>query len=222
MTIATAPALEPLLKSPKLSIYTNQLQQYLAEERRKREAFYDWLTEDIKAEFINGEIVIQTPAKKRYTVATMNLSSLLDAYVEQHDLGFVGTETVLIALTRNDYLPDVCFFTTEKAQDFPSDQVKYPAPDFVVEVLSPGTATIDRGIKFEEYAASGIGEYWIVDPEQQTVEQYHLQGETYELLLKVKSGEISSEVVKGFTLPVAAIFDRKLKNQVLTQFLNAA
>lgn len=192
------------------------------EEQHKREAFYDWITEDIKAEFINGEIVMQTPAKKRYTVATMNLSSLLDAYVEQHDLGFVGTETVLIALTRNDYLPDVCFFTTEKAQDFPSDQVKYPAPDFVVEVLSPGTATIDRGIKFEEYAASGIGEYWIVDPEQQTVEQYHLQGETYELLLKVKSGEISSEVVKGFTLPVAAIFDRKLKNQVLAQFLNAA
>lgn len=222
MTIATAPALEPLLKSPKLSIYTKQLQQYMDEEQHKREAFYDWITEDIKAEFINGEIVMQTPAKKRYTVATMNLSSLLDAYVEQHDLGFVGTETVLIALTRNDYLPDVCFFTTEKAQDFPSDQVKYPAPDFVVEVLSPGTATIDRGIKFEEYAASGIGEYWIVDPEQQTVEQYHLQGETYELLLKVKSGEISSEVVKGFTLPVTAIFDRKLKNQVLTQFLNAA
>ena len=59
MTIATAPVLEPLLKSPKLVIYTNQLQQYLDEERRKREAFYDWLTEDTKAEFINGEIVIR-------------------------------------------------------------------------------------------------------------------------------------------------------------------
>ena len=59
MTIATAPVLEPLLKSPKLVIYANQLQQYMDEERRKREAFYDWLTEDTKAEFINGEIVIR-------------------------------------------------------------------------------------------------------------------------------------------------------------------
>lgn len=221
MTIITIPVLEPLLKSPKLSIYAKQLQQYIDEEQRKREAFYDWITEDIKAEFINGEIVMQTPAKKRHTVAPMNLSSLLDAYVELHDLGFVGAETVLITLTRNDYLPDVCFFTTEKAQNFPSDQVKYPAPDFAIEVLSPGTAAIDRGIKFEEYAASGIAEYWIIDPEQQTVEQYVLQNEAYELLLKIKSGEISSKVVQGFTIPVAAIFDRKLKNQVLTQWLSA-
>lgn len=57
MTIATASVLEPLLKSSKLVIYTSQLQQYLDEERRKREAFYDWITEDTKAEFINGEII---------------------------------------------------------------------------------------------------------------------------------------------------------------------
>ena len=48
---------------------------------------------------------MQTPAKKRHTAASMNLSALLDAYVEAHDLGFVGAETVLIALTRNDLPP---------------------------------------------------------------------------------------------------------------------
>lgn len=134
---------------------------------------------------------------------------------------YVGAKTVLIALTRNDYLPDICFFRAEKAQNFLPEQVKYPAPDFIVEVLSPGTAAIDRGIKFEEYAANGVQEYWIVDPGQQTVEQYVLHNEEYELLLKVKSGEISSEVVKGFTIPIAAIFDRKRKNQVLIELLSA-
>lgn len=73
---------------------------------------------------------------------------------------------------------------------------------------------------FEEYAASGIREYWIIDPAQQTVEQYILHDAEYALLLKLKAGDISSEVVTGFTIPVAAIFDRKLKNQVLTQLLN--
>lgn len=221
MTVKTAPVLEPLLKSPKLTLYADQLQQYLEEERHKRAAFYDWITEDIKAEFINGEIVMQTPARKQHTDASMNLSSLLDAYVELQALGYVGAKTVLIALTRNDYLPDICFFRAEKAQNFLPEQVKYPAPDFIVEVLSPGTAAIDRGIKFEEYAANGVQEYWIVDPGQQTVEQYVLHNEEYELLLKVKSGEISSEVVKGFTIPIAAIFDRKRKNQVLIELLSA-
>jgi len=221
MTVKTAPVLEPLLKSPKLTLYADQLQQYLEEERHKRAAFYDWITEDIKAEFINGEIVMQTPARRQHTDASMNLSSLLDAYVELQALGYVGAKTVLIALTRNDYLPDICFFRAEKAQNFLPEQVKYPAPDFIVEVLSPGTAAIDRGIKFEEYAANGVQEYWIVDPGQQTVEQYVLYNEEYELRLKVKSGEISSEVVKGFTIPIAAIFDRKRKNQVLIELLSA-
>lgn len=220
MTITTAPVLEPLLKSPKLLLYANQLQQYLDEEQRKREAFYDWLTEDTKAEFINGEIVMQSPARKQHTDTVVNLTSLLRAFVDEHDLGFLASETVLIALPRNDYLPDVVFFAQVKATQFSPRQVKYPPPDFVVEVLSPSTAALDRGIKFEEYAASGITEYWIIDAEQQTVEQYILHNETYELLLKLKSGEISSEVIKGFTIPVPAIFDRKLKNQVLTQLLN--
>ena len=130
MTVKTAPILEPLLKSPKLSLYARQLQDYLDEEQQRREAFYDWTTEDIKAEFINGEIVMQTPAKQRHTVASMNLAALLDAYVERNKLGFVGAETVLIALTRNDYLPDVCFLSAAKAEQITLDQVKFPAPAF--------------------------------------------------------------------------------------------
>lgn len=219
MSVKVAPILEPLLKSPRLSLYANQLHAYIEEEQQRRAAFYDWLTEDTKAEFINGEIVVQTPAKKRHTVASMNLSALLDTYVEHHQLGFVGAETVLIALTRNDYLPDICFFSHVKAQKILPDQVKYPAPDFIVEVLSPSTESTDRGVKFEEYADSGVQEYWLVDPDAQTVEQYLLHGETYELIIKIKAGEISSEVVVGFTIPIAAIFDRRVKNQVLAAIL---
>ncbi len=43
-------------------------------------------------------------------------------------------------------------------------QSKFPAPDLIVEVLSESTEANDRGIKFEDYAAHGVVEYWIVDP----------------------------------------------------------
>lgn len=135
-------------------------------------------------------------------------------------MGFVGAETVLVSLTRNDYLPDICFFGRDKAAEIKPDQVNYPAPDFMVEVLSPSTAEKDRQLKFEDYAAHGVGEYWLVDPEQQTVEQYVFRGEGYELLLKLKSGPLISEVVSGFTIPVEAIFDAKSKNRVLARFLS--
>jgi hypothetical protein len=46
-----------------------------------------------------------------------------------------------------------------------------------------------------------------------------LGDEAYELLLKVKSGSLSSEVISGFSIPVEAIFDAKVKNRVLGQIL---
>jgi Uma2 family endonuclease len=213
------PSLEPLLKSPKLSLYARAIQTYLDEEQEKRESFYDWLTEDIKAEFINGEVIVQSPAKHRHTVASMNLSTLLSTYVELNDLGFVGAETVLVSLTRNDYLPDICFFGKVKASIIKPDQVKYPAPDFIVEILSPSTAVIDRTTKFEDYAAHGVSEYWLVDPEKQTVEQYALRDAEYELLFKIHEGGLTSVVVTGFMIPAISIFDAKIKNQMLAQII---
>lgn len=211
--------LEPLLNFPRLPLYARALQSFLDEEHHKRESFYDWLTEDIKAEFINGEVVVQTPAKKQHTDAVVNLTSLLRTFVDEHDLGFLGSETILVALTRNDYLPDVAFFGVEKPKNLSPQQVKYPAPDFVAEVLSPGTEHVDRGIKFEDYAAHGVGEYWILDPEKQTVEQYVLRQGGYELLFKIQEGSLTSTAVTGFTIPVVAIFDAKRKNQVLAQMI---
>ncbi len=113
----------------------------------------------------------------------------------------------MISLTRNDYEPDVCFFGNEKAKNFTAKQTQFPAPDFIVEVLSDSTAKNDRETKFQDYAAHGVGEYWIVDAEKQTVEQCFLQNEQYELLLKAKDGAIESIVLPNFKIPIRAIFD---------------
>ncbi len=60
--------------------------------------------------------------------------------------------------------PDICYFMAEKASQFSEDQVLFPAPDLVVAVLSESTKSNDRGIKFKDYEAHGIVEYWLVDP----------------------------------------------------------
>ena len=212
MTRRTVPVLpdqiiEHLMRSPRLPQVTQQLQAILEAERQARQRFYDQVTEEQKAEFINGEIIVQTPVKWRHSRASENLFALLQAYVQKHALGYVGHEKLLISLTRNDYEPDICFFGQAKARTFTPDQTRFPAPDMVVEVLSESTEAIDRGIKFEDYALHGVAEYWLIDPDQETVEQYTLQGDSYELALKVRSGTIQSTAVQGFEIPVRAIFD---------------
>ena len=84
--------------------------------------------------------------------------------------------------------------------------MKFPVPDLVVEVLSESTEPRDRGVKFEDFQAHGVGEYWIVDAGRAVIEQYVLRGAAFELVLKSGSGELRSEVVPGFVVPVRAFF----------------
>jgi Uma2 family endonuclease len=216
-----AMTVQQLLHSPSLPVYVQRFQSLLRAEREKRERFYEEMSEEQKVEFINGEVVVQSPAKLRHTTAVRNLSTLLDIYVSERELGYVGQEKMLITLTRNDYEPDVCYFGAEKARTFTPDQIKFPAPDFVVEVLSSSTEANDRGVKFVDYAAHGVAEYWIVDPDAEMIEQYVLEGEAYQLRVKTNTGTVRSVAVEGFTVPVRAVFDEAEKLAAVREILAA-
>lgn len=208
---------EQILAEPQANLLMQQVQAVLAEEQRRRERFYDEMTEQQKVEFINGQVFVHSPVKKRHNKAGGLLYKLMDTYADLHDLGFVGIEKILVSLTRNDYEPDICYFSKEKAKHFTDDQMKFPAPDWIVEVLSDSSRANDRGIKFKDYEAHGVGEYWIIDAEKEVVEQYLLQNDAYELLLKTGQGTISSHALSGFSIPVQAIFDKAVNLETLRQ-----
>ena len=213
--------LEPLLASPQLPRLVRRLEEILAEEAERRRAFYERITEGEKAEFINGQVIYHSPVRLRHNACSGRLYRLLSTYVAIHDLGYVGYEKLLISLTRNDYEPDICFFGRAKAADFRPDQMHFPAPDFVVEVVSASTEAVDRGIKRVDYALHGVGEYWIVDPDGESLEQYLLDetGEAYRLALKATTGEVQSRVIAGFGIPVRAIFDDAVHRRTLQAIL---
>jgi len=52
-------------------------------------------------------------------------------------------------------------------------------PDWICEVTSPGSASLDRVTKRALYAKQGVGYYWIVDPEARTLEALELQSERW-------------------------------------------
>jgi Uma2 family endonuclease len=227
-TDADDPAVQKLLDSPRLALYRDTFAQVLERERAARERFYDEIDASTKAEFINGEVVMSSPARVQHIAIKQRLEKLLDTYAAIHDLGEVLGEKALVSLTRNDYEPDVAFFGKEKAAGLTPEQWKLPAPDFACEILSPTTESNDRGVKFDDYAAHGVGEYWIVDPVAATVEQYVLDENEadaavaagrYDLRVKVNSGEVESAVVDGFRTPVAALFDDAANLEALRALL---
>ncbi len=201
---------EEILKKPMARLLVEEAVKLLNEETQQRNTFRNWVDESIKAEFINGEVVLHSPAKNKHLSVCDFLSRIMSVYASHKKLGVVRVEKAMVSLTRNDYEPDICFFGNEKAKHFTPEQLLFPAPDLVVEILSKKTAKRDRGIKFEDYAAHGVAEYWIIDPTKEIVEQYALIGdlkEYFPVSTARYDDDLASRAVVGFDIPVAAIFD---------------
>jgi Uma2 family endonuclease len=214
--------LEFLLEDSRLPELIEELNVRWKNEQQLREEFYKKIQPGDKWEFINGKIVKHLPFKDKETKARMALNLLLQTYVSMHDGGTIRDVTALVALTRNDYLPDIVYFSREKSADFTPDTWQYPIPDFVVEILSKGTEKTVRGIKKEDYASHGAKEYWIVDPDLQTVEHFVLDEAKREFELfakKTSEDHITCQIISGCSFPVAAIFDEKMKMQVVRDWL---
>jgi len=213
--------LEPLLKSPQLIEHVAELQRVVARERQRRLKFHEEIGEDGKWEFINGEAVMQSPVVNRHAAVVGRLLPLFRAWIEPRGLGQVRAEKILCQFPRNDYEPNLVFFGLEKSQALIPQTLLHPVPDFIVEVLSPSTAAVDRGVKFEDYAAHGVGEYWRVDPDAETVEQYLLSEGRYPASVEPRrEGVLRSEVIAGLEIPVRALFEDGANLAALRRLLN--
>jgi Uma2 family endonuclease len=196
-----------------------ELQQKIAREQHLRAKFYQDMTLEQKVEFIDGEVVLHSPAKNQHLIATGCIFRAMSLYVDLCKLGTVKSEKCLCVFPRNDYEPDVVFFGVEKSSKLKMDTLQFPVPDLVVEVLSDSTEAKDRGAKLIDYAAQRVLEYWIVDAEQRMLEQYLLQGSTYSLQKKSDSGTVDSQAIAGFSIEIAALFDEQTNLEAIRAML---
>lgn len=213
--------IKKLLAHPNAPSLVKKANAILADEQKRRQQFYEDITDAEKVEFINGEIIVHSPVMKEHNDATNLLHRVISVFVGKNKLGYVGVEKVMITLERNDYEPDICFFDKAKAKNFKKGQSLFPAPDFVVEILSKGTKKNDKGIKFTDYEVNGVGEYLLIDPKAEIVELYRLDAhKKYELILKSSEGTLSSKAIKGFSINIKAIFDKDINLKELARILS--
>jgi Uma2 family endonuclease len=215
-----------IARSPRAYQYQRMLGELLRHEQEKRLRFHETLAqyEGHHVEFIYGEVIEEPmPVKKTHLDIVKLLLKLLDTFVQLYALGYVAYEKALVSLERNDYEPDICFFNKAKAADFQPTQTVFPVPDFAVEVLSPESQKRDCVTKFDDYASNGVSEYWIIDPETETIEQYvleqNLERNRYRLVVKTGAGTIRSVTIQGFEVPVRAIFDQQENLATLRKML---
>ena len=100
--------------------------------------------------------------------------------------------------------PDICVVCDMEKLD---ERGCIGAPDLIVEVLSPGNKQTALQHKYEVYEVSGVKEYWLVDPEGQTLLIYNLVHGKYHASRLMTSGDIAkSSVIEGFELDLGVFF----------------
>ena len=134
-------------------------------------------------EIIDGELVVTPGPTPRHQRIVTDLVSVLNAFVRANELGDVFAGPIDVLFAEGDYLePDIVFVRSGRGEIFSERGIEGP-PDLVVEVISPSTAGRDRGSKLERYRLYGVAEYWVVDPQQRTVEVWDLAGDVTEPVL---------------------------------------
>jgi Uma2 family endonuclease len=120
-------------------------------------------------EILEGEHVMTPAPAPRHQSVVAHLTHLLLAFLEEHPVGRAWPAPTDVILSTTDVAqPDLCYVQAARL-GIVTDRAIEGAPDLVVEVLSPGTRQRDEVSKRHVYAKSGVAEYWLIDPEAQTV-----------------------------------------------------
>lgn len=131
----------------------------------------------------------------------------LRAFVKQHAAGHVLPAPLPVWLWQGKFRePDIVYCKPERIPDM-HGQPK--GADLAVEIVSPGEDSRERDLKTkrQEYAAAGISEYWIVDPDERHIVVLTLAGNTYREHGTFKVGsQATSLLLPGFAIDVAAMF----------------
>lgn len=165
--------------------------------------FLDWADEDTSAEWVNGKVVMTSPASLRHQLIAQFLARALAGYVEVGHLGIVVSAPFQMKLEQSGREPDVLFLAEAHRDRLRETYLDGPA-DLVVEILSPESVGRDRSDKFYEYERAGIPEYWLIDDATQRAEFYQLDEHgRYQLVPPGADGIYRSRVLPDFWLEVA-------------------
>jgi Uma2 family endonuclease len=166
------------------------------------EEFLDWCDEDTLAEWVDGEIVITSPASRVHQDLAGFLAAVLRAYVEERGIGqiFIPPFQMKTGPDLPGREPDLLFMTKKTLKRLKQTYLDGPA-DLVVEIVSPDSRLRDRGEKLAEYEAGGVREYWVLDPTDRRGDFYVRAADgRYERKRSDDQGIYHSQVIDGLWL----------------------
>ncbi len=160
-------------------------------------------------EVIEGDHTMTPAPKTTHQRISFNLALAIGSFVKQRNLGLVLAAPCDVILSdENVVQPDLLYVTKERSEIVTEDNIR-GAPDLIVEIISETTRKRDELTKRKLYERYGVREYWIVDPELETVRIFKRSDSGYAApveFTREKSDTLVTDLLPGFQLSVSELF----------------
>jgi len=161
-------------------------------------------------EVIEGELFVSRAPGLPHQLVTANIIGCFLKYLEGNPIGRIVPTPGLILSKYSGVIPDLVFYSHARGKEIIANDRLNASPEIVIEILSPGRENIsrDRIAKRQLYARHAVGEYWIVDSENRSVEVYRLQNQSLEMAAVLgNNDEVTFPSLPGFACPLSKIFE---------------
>jgi len=161
-------------------------------------------------ELIHGEHYVTPAPLTKHQRISGNLQGHIFQHCQQTKSGRVFVAPTDVKLTETDVVqPDLLFIANAHAHLITRENIQ-GAPDFIVEILSDSTRRRDERLKRNLYEQHGVKEYWIVDPELDSVKLFRLHEGRYdtpkELTTEQPHAMLTTPLLPGFSLTLPDLF----------------
>lgn len=168
---------------------------------------YKLLPEDKRYEILEGDLVVVPAPNEYHQRISRELEFKLWSFIRESKLGSLYYAPFDVILSDENVLqPDILFISKEHSSIITKDNVR-GAPDLVIEIISPATRNRDREIKGKIYAKYGVKEYWLINPEEQSIEVMTWNEEGFKAIGLYKRGQkLQSALLSGLSLDLQEVF----------------
>lgn len=183
-----------------------------ARESARKLTYADYIrfpSDGRRHELVDGVHVVSPPPTLWHQTLLQRLSLELGNYLEANPRGWVWTAPVDCVFSFFDIVePDLLVVLTEQRSIVMKRNVR-GAPAIVIEILSPSTEAVDVGVKLALYENNGVREFWIVDPEAQSVKVFSGANRRFTKRVDLQADNddmLSTPLLPGFNEPLRHLF----------------
>lgn len=165
------------------------------------------LPADDRRELVGGELVETEMPTYLHEFIVARLTFFFTAWTMDHGGAALTSGYKIHIDDGHGFMPDVQLYHPKNRARPDLQALTDGAPDIVVEVLSEGSVVYDKRTKLLGYARIGVGEYWIVSPEERSVERLVLRRGKYVVEEVLMPGDVvTASRFPGLEVPVAKLF----------------